>query len=548
MFATCFRKNHELRIIAISPAIISLIAFIVSVTSTAYAEVKPHQLFTDNAVLQQEMPVPIWGTASDGEQVTVEFQNQKVTTTAANGAWKVMLKPLTAGESFPLVISGPSNSVTVKNVAVGEVWVISGQSNMASGLADTENGKEVMEKATDSQMRFFVVPIARSEKVARDLPAVAIWRPVSDAYFANLCSAVGFYMARDLRAARKVPVGVIQTVFGGSIAEAWIPKQYLVDDPTFKPIFARYDLYTQQYQTALAEYQKNEPELKKQYEEALAKATAAGTKPPAAPKPPIDPAVNGKVQRDRPYGLYNAMLAPLQPYAIRGVAWYQGESSAGRDIEYRPLLITLIRAWRETWGQGDFPFLVVQIPGYGKILTEPANSETAELRNGELLASQALPNVGLAVAIDTVDEKDAMNLHPPRKEPIGVRLALAARALAYMEKIVYSGPIYDSMKIDAQKPDRVVLSFKHLGSGLMAKGGELKGFTIAGEDKKFYNATAEIQGENVVVWSPQVPKPVGVRYAWADFPIATLFNKEGLPASVFRTDDFPLIKSAKSGK
>ena len=530
----------------------------------AAAEVKPHALFSENAVLQQQMAVPVWGTAADGEPVTVEFQDQKLATTASNGQWQVVLKPLTAGGPFTLRISGTNSAVAFTNIAVGEVWLCSGQSNMASGLGDTENGAAELARANDPLLRILVVPIGRSEKVERDLAGPTLWRPIVGSYNANLCGAVPYYFARELCRARQVPVGILQCVWGGSLAEAWTPRNYLEADPTFKPIFARYPLMLKQYETALADYQKGEPELKKQYAEALAKAKAEGAQPPKPPAPPMDPAQNGKVQRDRPYGIFNGMLAPLQPYAIRGAAWYQGESSRD-DVSHQAVLSTMIRAWRETWGQQvssrsatdrnyalpggspstgsgrDFPFLIVQLPGYSTYVSEPGESFWAELREAQLITSQKVPNTALAITVDLGDEKNLNNLHPPRKEPVGVRLGLAARALAYGEKIEYSGPIYESMDI---KGDRAFLRFQHVGGGLVAGNGApstgseraLKGFAIAGSDKKFVNAQAEIRGAQVMVWSPLAAKPAAVRYGWATHPVGNLWNREGLPASPFRTD------------
>jgi sialate O-acetylesterase len=251
---------------------------------------------------------------------------------------------------------------------------------------------------------------------------------------------------------------------------------------------------------------------------------------PAAPKPkpPVDPV--GK----KPTVLFNGKIAPLIPYAIKGVIWYQGESNNQKPFEYRTLFPRLIADWREKWGQGDFPFLFVQIAPY--------KADVPELREAQFLTWKKTPNTAMAV---TVDVGDANDIHPRQKEPVGQRLALAARALVYGEKIEYSGPEYDSMKVDK---NRVILNFKHIGSGLVAKDGPLKGFTIAGGDKKFVEAKAEIQGDTVVVTSDQISSPVAVRYGFTNIPDGNLWNKEGLPASTFRTDpesqtqDIPLTK------
>ena len=228
------------------------------------------------------------------------------------------------------------------------------------------------------------------------------------------------------------------------------------------------------------------------------------------------------------------MIAPLIPYALRGAIWYQGESNAGRAKHYQTLLPALIANWRADWNQGDFPFLLAQIAPFSKIpessVVMQESASWAELREAQLLTSLCVPNTALAVTTDVGDEFDK---HPKRKEPVGARLALAARAVAYGEKIVYSGPIYKSMKVEGNE---AILSFDHVGSGLAARGGALTGFWSAGPDKKFAPAVAEIRGDNVVVTNNYVTTPVAVRYGWADYPVVNLWNKDGLPASPFRTD------------
>jgi sialate O-acetylesterase len=240
-----------------------------------------------------------------------------------------------------------------------------------------------------------------------------------------------------------------------------------------------------------------------------------------------------------PTALYNGMIAPLIPYGIRGVIWYQGESNAGRAYEYRTLFPTMIKNWRADWKQGDFPFLFVQLAPWMPIVKEPQESAWAELREAQLLTSIYLPKTAMAVITDAGDPDD---IHPRKKEPAGARLALAARALAYKEKIEYSGPVFHGMKVADGK---VVLSFKHVGDGLSSGGDKLTGFTICGKDRKWVNARAEIHNNKVLVWSPKVPEPVAVRYGWANCPVCNLQNKERIPASPFRTDDFPILTGPK---
>jgi sialate O-acetylesterase len=428
--------------------------------------VKPHSLFTDGMVLQQGMKVPIWGTADDGEKVTVTFEGQEVSTTAKDGKWKVQLKDLKAGGPFTLTISG-TNTIKLKNVLVGEVWVCGGQSNMQWSMKQIGATKDI-ENSENAQIRLFSVHRGGAPTPQTELDSKKgklEWVECGPKTVPSF-SAVGYYFGRDLEKARKVPIGLINSNYGGTPAERWTTRKTLDADPDLK-------------------------------------------------------ALKGS-------DLYNAMIAPLQPFAIRGVIWYQGESNDDRAEQYKKLFPAMIKDWRDGWKQGDFPFLFVQLAPYDKVKRE---GMWAELREAQLYAWQKVPNTAMVVITDVGDPKD---IHPKQKEPVGARLALAARALAYREKIVYSGPIYDGMKIDGNK---IILSFKHVGAGLVAKGGPLQGFTIAGKDQKFVKAQATIVDGTVVVHSPEVPEPVAVRYGWANYPIVNLWNKDGLPASPFRTDN-----------
>ncbi|PYV43107.1 MAG: sialate O-acetylesterase, partial [Acidobacteria bacterium] len=342
-------------------------------------------------------------------------------------------------------------------------------------------------------------------------------------------SAVGYYFGRALQRARKVPVGLIHTSWGGSPAEVWMRQRVLETNPEYKKsILEGYAAAMKKYQEASAKFEAERAEPKKQDQ-------TADKKPPEKPF-------------WKPAELYNGMMAPLLPYAIKGAIWYQGESNAGRAYQYRTLFPDMIRNWRQDWGQGEFTFLAVELAPWDKnkkrpveeITAAPGESDWAELREAQRLATKVLPKVGLAVITDVGDKDD---IHPTRKEPVGTRLALAARAIAYREKVVYSGPTYKSMKLIG---DRIILSFDHVGKGLETRDGELKGFSIAGADRKFVWAKAKIQGDKVVVSSPEVPKPAAVRYGWADYPVVNLWNKDGLPASPFRTDDFPMITKTKN--
>ena len=484
-------------------------------TFATNADVKLHGLFSDNMVLQRDAPVPIWGWADEGEKVTVEFRNQKVSTTAKAGKWMVKLKKLKAGGPDELRVNG-KNAIALKNVLVGEVWIASGQSNMewpmrASFSPDTE-----IPKTENPTLRLYTVPKLKAEELRDNVDASWVeCNPSTTPSF----SAVAYYFGRDLAKALNVPVGIIHTSWGGSPAEVWMSDEVLKSNPAYKAdVLDAYPAQAGRAKEAIAKFEQEQAAAK-------AEGKAFNKRRPGMPW--------------RPTELYNGMIAPLIPYAIKGAIWYQGESNAGRAHQYRTLFADMIRNWRNDWDQGDFPFLLVQLAPFMAVKDQPGESAWAELREAQALAARKLPKVGMAVITDVGEEKD---IHPKKKEPVGARLALAARKIAYGEHIVYSGPTYKSMKV---KEGKAILSFDHVGSGLEARDCELKGFAIAGADKKFVWAKAEIQGDKVIVSSPDVSEPVAVRYGWADFPVVNLWNKDGLPASPFRTDDFPMTTLAK---
>ncbi len=503
-------------------AMVIVLAWGVLVGATASAAVKPNALFTDNMVLQQGKKVPVWGTADAGEAVTVRIQQQQAATTAKDGKWIVWLKPMKAGGPFELTIQG-QNTITLENVMVGEVWVCSGQSNMAMALSGCAGAAQAIASAKNPMIRLFTVERATARTPQSKFTAKHPWT-MAGPNTVHGFSGVAYFFGRELQAGLKVPVGLIHTSWGGTPAEAWTDSQTIESNPKLKGIIPRWNRYIkEEYPKRLKAHQVKMEKWKK----AAAAAKQAGTKVPRKPRAPRGP--DGP---HRPSSLYNAMIHPLLPYAIQGAIWYQGESNAGRAYEYRTLFPAMITCWRRAWGQGDFAFLTVQLAPFVGRLTDPI---WPELREAQLLASQTLPNAGLAVITDVGDRTD---IHPKRKAPVGARLALAARAIAYGEKIVYSGPEYTDMKVQG---NQIVLSFKHVGAGLMAKSGQPKGFTIAGVDRKFVAASAEIRGDKVSVSSPNVSEPVAVRFGWENFPVVDLWNKEGLPATPFRTDDFAMI-------
>lgn len=483
----------------------------------ASAEVRLPAIFSDNMVLQQGQPVPVWGWADDGEAVTIKFRGQKVAATATNLKWEAKLRPLKAGGPDAFIVESKNQTITLTNVLVGEVWVCSGQSNMEWPMSRAFEPEGDISSATNAEIRLFKVP-----KNRLDSPTVILksgWETLSP-NSVNDFSAVGYYFGHNLQQARKTPVGLIGTYWGGTPAESWMDRESLEINPRYQAeIIDNHAAAMKNYRTALANFEK---------ERDAAKAEGK-TFDKQAPRLPWSG-----------YELYNGMIAPLLPYAVKGAIWYQGEANAGRAEQYRTLFPDMIRCWRRNWSEPDLTFLCVQLAPFRAIRPEPAESDWAELREAQLLATKVLPKTGMAVITDVGEEKD---IHPRKKGPVGARLALAARALAYGEKVVYSGPVYRRMEV---REGKAVLTFDHVGAGLEARDGDLKGFAICGEDRKWVWGKAEIEKDNAIaVSSPEVLNPVAVRYGWADYPVVNLWNKNGLPATPFRTDDFPLITAGK---
>jgi sialate O-acetylesterase len=493
----------------------------------AIADVKPHALISDRMVLQRGVKVPIWGTADDGETVTVRFQGATATATAQKGKWIAYLDDLKVGGPYEMTISG-KNTIEYKNVLVGEVWICSGQSNMEMGLGACANAQETIAHSKNPMIRLFTVPRVPAASPVRDIEGK--WNECGPKTVGGF-SGVAYYFGRDVQKALNVPVGLIHTSWGGTPAESWTSAPTLRAEPSLRYMAENQERALAGYPKVLDEYIARISRYRNKVENSVKK----GEDWRGPPAPPASPSKNA-------WGasmLYNGMIAPLLPYAIRGAIWYQGESNAGRAYEYRTLMPTLIKDWRAAWKLGDFPFFMVQLAPFMKIDTEPKESAWAELRDAQLHTTLTLPNTAEAVITDVGEEYD---IHPRRKEPVGARLALAARALAYGEKIEYLGPVFKGMQVEG---DKIVLSFDHVGKGLAQKGEHLTGFTIAGADRKFANAQAEIRDDKVIVRSPKVLKPVAVRFGWANFPVVNLWNKDGLPATPFRTDRFPGITQPK---
>jgi sialate O-acetylesterase len=481
------------------------------------AELKFSGVFSDHMVLQRDQAVPVWGRAVPGDEVVVSFAGQTKTAQAdAAGKWMVKLDPLKASaegrELVALSKTGKRQS-GISDVLVGDVWLCSGQSNMHFQMDRVENSREEVAAANHPAVRFFTVEHQFARQPMADTNGA--WQPVSPATAAG-CSAVAYYFARALHQKMDVPIGLLVSSVGGTRIETWMRPETLATIGEASSLIEKWEpISPEQFENIATVYRSYQYQRDKVHPQAVKAAKAQGTPVPPAPTMP-------KLRcHDCPSALHHGMIAPLQPFAIRGAIWYQGESNSGQPSAYEKLLQAMISDWRRVWG-ADLPFLIVQLAPHRN--THPA------FRESQHRIWQKTPHTAMVV---TTDVGDAANIHPTRKRPVGERLALAARALAYGEQVEYSGPVFESMKIDR---DRAVILFSHLGSGLMAKGDVLKGFTIAGKDGKFIPASAGIEGSSVVVTSEKIAMPVAVRYGWAMMPDGNLFNHEGLPAAPFRTD------------
>jgi len=432
-----------------------------------------------------------------------------------------------AGGPYDLVVEGADNKLTVHNVSIGEVWICGGQSNMELTVAQCDRAKEEIAASRNPMIRLLRVPKFPSDEAVTDVHGT--WKECDPSTVGHF-SGVGYFFGRDLQKRLGVPVGLIDASYGGTPAEAWMTRKTLQSRPEFQSILDEE-----------AQLIRDSPRAMKKYEIDLEhwnvdaeKARRENRKLPAKPEVPLGP-----FNFRRPTALYQGMIVPLSPYAIRGVIWYQGERNRSQAYQYRTLFPAMISDWRALWNSPLLPFLFVQLAPFGVPSTEPRDDLWAELREAQFMTSQTVANTAMAVITDVGEQN---NIHPVKKQPVAARLALAARALVYDEKVEYSGPVYQSMSVNGKF---AVLSFEHAGEGLVAKDGPLTGFAICGADRKFVNATAEIRGNEVWIWSSQVPVPLAVRYGWAAFPIVNLWNREGLPATPFRTDNFPILSGPK---
>ncbi len=497
-------------------------------TGRALADVKLPTFFSDSMVLQRDKPLPVWGTADAGEEVTVTLGAATAKATAdADGKWKVALPAQSAGTGLQLSVTG-KNAIAIKDIAVGDVWICSGQSNMAFRLNGANKAQEEIAAANFPTLRSFTVG-NHASLTPRD-EVSGHWVAATPATAGDF-TAVGYFFGKELNQKLNIPIGLIHTSWGGTPAQAWTSREAL----TAVPSLAGYMKPLEELKTAgVAAKLKYDTETLPAWQAAADKAKADGTPAPVKPKDPGDGSGPGTGAN-----LFNGMINPLIPFAIKGAIWYQGESNAGNAVQYRTLFPTMITDWRTRWGQGDFPFLFVQLANYQAPQTQPVEGGGWPMLREAQAMTLSLPHTGMATAVDLGDPADPaaptkpLGIHPRNKQDVGLRLAQVALATEYGQKVAYSGPVYDSLKIDGAKA-RVHFMFTE--GGLKAKTDPLQGFAIAGEDKVWHWATGTVAGDDIVLTSPDVPAPLAVRYDWAINPIGNLVNGSGLPALPFRTD------------
>jgi sialate O-acetylesterase len=490
-----------------------------SLVALARADVTLAPLFSDHAVLQRDRPLPVWGRADAGEHVTVTFKGQSVGATAdADGRWIIYLAAVpTSAEPAELVVTG-KNTVTLTDLLVGEVWLASGQSNMEWPVSKTLNAANEIAAANFPLLRHIKIEHTVANEPAETVKTSG-WQAATPATVGDF-TAVGYYFARDLQRKLGVPVGLINSTWGGTAVESWMSSAALRGTAAFPAVDARWQKDLAEFPGRLVNYPLELVVWTKAEEQAKAKKIR---NPQPHPRPPVGPGTPYV-----PTGLFNAMIAPLQPVALRGIIWYQGESNWPRPEEYAELFPAMIRSWRAGWGQGELPFYFVQLANYG-IVDDPTHRAWARLREAQTAALR-LNATDMATAIDIGEPKD---IHPRNKQELGRRLALIAKAQIYGIGGDFSGPMLERV---TQEGAALRVYFSHAATGLIAYDKPVQSLELAGADRRFYPATARIEHGTLLVSAPAVKEPVAVRYAWSNAPVANLYNGAGLPAPPFRSD------------
>lgn len=513
-------------------------AALLALSLSLRADVRMPAIFGNGMVLQRGKPVPVWGWAAPGEAVTVVFAGKTATAVAgADGRWQLRLDPMAASaEGRAMTVKG-TNALTFDNVLVGEVWLCSGQSNMEWTVSSSANAKEEIEGSANPLIRHVKISHVHLPKPSTDVRSGG-WQQAAPGTTGGF-TAVGYFFGRTLFKELNVPIGLIGSNWGGTRIEPWTPPCGFRQVPELKSLADQVDSWYSETPVGRQAHLDVIAKLK----EWIPRAEAALAQNQAAPEIPTFP-IPGSSHQDLTR-IYNGMIHGLVPFALRGAIWYQGESNGGESLSYFHKTQALVRGWREIWGQGDFPYYLVQLANFTGDNKAPAGGDGyARIRDAQRKCLE-IKNVGMAVIIDI---GEAGNIHPRNKQDVGKRLALWALAKDYGKDVVFSGPLYRGLKVEGST---VRVSFDSVGSGLIVgkkdglapvtevSGGKLERFAIAGADKVWQWADAVIDGETVVVSSPEVAKPVAVRYAYSANPVGcNLYNRDGLPASPFHTDSW----------
>jgi sialate O-acetylesterase len=508
----------------------------------AVAEVKLAGVFGDHMVLQRDTAVPVWGWAEPKEQVEVTIGEQTKKAIADDtGKWMVRLDALAAGGPHTLTVAG-TNTLTISDVLVGEVWLCSGQSNMAMNVSRAKDFETEQANANLPLIRHYRTAPHATPEIQADCGGS--WS-VSSSETVGGFSATAYFFGKKLHEELGVPIGLINSSWGGTDVAAWTSVSAQEAVESIVPKLQAYDGLIEHFdpneaarafEAAVANWEKR-----------AAAAKSAGKPAPRKPRPTGDPRVN----QNRPGNLFNGMINPLVPYAIRGAIWYQGERNSKTvpdGVLYATQLETLIGDWRTRWEQGDFPFITVQLPNYQAPQQKPVETTGWVMVRESELKSLKLKNTGIAITTDVGEAKD---IHPKDKQSVGRRLALWALGTTYGQDIVYSGPLMSFFQyragnvVDGKlRPGRMMVNFLH-ADGLKSSDDEpLRGFAVADEDRVFYEAQARIDAESgmIVLSSKHVETPVAARYNWASNPNGNLVNGAGLPAAPFRTDSWDVTK------
>ncbi len=489
------------------------------------AAVELPDVIGSHMVLQRNQPLPIWGKADPGEVVTVTFKGQQKTTTADEaGKWEIQLDKLNASfEPAQMTITG-ENEIVLSDILVGEVWLCTGQSNMQWTVAQSAGGAAAIAAADHLTLRLF--NSSREVGLGRAEGKLASWEACTPASVEEF-SGVGYFFALELLEELNVPIGMLNSSYGGSQAEAWTPRDYLAAHEELIPCIEREKIWEAERPQVQADYE----QAIQEWETAVREAEQEGEKPPRRPRTP-DALRDYRIAAS----IYDGMIKPLMPFAIKGALWYQGESNEARAQQYELLLTVMIQSWRDGWRDQDLPFAIVQLPNFRAQSDAPEDRAWSHLRESQRLVAEAVDHADLIV---TIDVGEADDIHPTNKLDVGKRLSLWAFSEVYGQDITWSGPIFEKARV---KPSKIVLTFSSVGEGLqICEGEELQEFAIAGADQQWYWAEARIVGKNKVeVWSDEVPNPVAARYAFNRNPVQpNLSNETCIPAGPFRTDDFP---------